>query len=306
MKKAEKIQLAKAPEDDLRAEVVVADLIESGQHPDTVTVHLLGAFKRKFSRDIERIETSDEWQNRQEQLLLFLNRNGLYDHLPQGLMHQPMPGKKTTKDAIQEIRYNRKKEAGARRFFHPWEQEFFRQRVFLELEERRATDTYQSEVFHRYWDFPRWLQGKHIGLLVLILPIAYRLAGQPEFVCEILRYFLDVPVRWEEVAPMPMPLPENPQPILGEALLGLDTLLGGCYTDTLPRIVLKAGPVLPSQIASFLPGGSHHRLTAYLCNFLIPFDREWELLPWSEEHCLFAIPESGKDSEAVLGFSTQI
>lgn len=93
-KLAKKIQLAKAPEDDLREEVVVADLIESGQHPDTVIVHLLGAFKRKFSRDIERIETSDEWQNRQEQLLLFLNRNGLYDHLPQGLMHQPLPSKK--------------------------------------------------------------------------------------------------------------------------------------------------------------------------------------------------------------------
>jgi len=56
-----------------------------------------------------------------------------------GLFHQPSNRKafKSTKETLEEIDDQRTKEASARKFFLPLEQEFFLSRLLIELEERK-------------------------------------------------------------------------------------------------------------------------------------------------------------------------
>ena len=74
---------------DIRAEVVLADLIEYGLNPDDLVMYSMGLSKRTFHRDIESVELLKAIGDRSTKLNVELNREGIYDALPEGLFHQP-------------------------------------------------------------------------------------------------------------------------------------------------------------------------------------------------------------------------
>src|SRR3954468_21255391 len=87
---------------DLRAEVVIASLIEGGITRDTIVISSKSLFRRTFSRDIENISVTDV-NYRQQYVLAEVNREGMYDALPQALTHGARTYKKGIKSADEMI-----------------------------------------------------------------------------------------------------------------------------------------------------------------------------------------------------------
>lgn len=121
----------------LRAEAFCAALLDNGLYFDNLTIEFAGSFRRTYRNDIDKVLIENEDQ-RNDRISLILNRDGIYDKLPEGLFHQSLGSGRTAalKDMIGEHRRYREEEKAARKFFQPIQQEIFRFAVMAEQEER--------------------------------------------------------------------------------------------------------------------------------------------------------------------------
>jgi hypothetical protein len=273
---------------DLKAEVVLTDLIEGGFNADDVIVYPVGLGKRRYSRDIDSVQVI-EGNMRNHQLHVQVNREGLYDIVPQNLFHQPLKRnpQRNTDQVLEEIRRNRKLEKETRRFFLPLEQEFYRHRLLVEVEERRLllddkADA-QSELFTRFWNFPRFLDAQQCFNLVFLLPLVHKIVGDLETAAICYSYLLNQPVRIENVPPPRRPLPEAPEMFLGGPTLGVDFVVGEEYADLIPGLRVTIGPIDKESVPEFLPTGRMTKVADYLAGFLLPFEAEVETVLEIEE-----------------------
>ncbi len=115
--------------EDIDSEVIVADLNEMGFPLDKLMVKHEGLFMRNFSNDI-----SDAYADMVNDLLILcVTRNSLYDVLPSGLFHHIINDFDREKRKI-EFEKLKKEEENARKFFLPFDNEFFIHYVNIELE----------------------------------------------------------------------------------------------------------------------------------------------------------------------------
>ncbi len=266
---------------DLKAEVVLTDLIEGGFNIDDIIIYPVGLGKRRYSRDIEGIQVI-EGPLRNNQLHIKVNREGLYDIVPQNLFHQPLKRnpQRSTEQVLEEIRRNRKLEKDTRQFFLPLEQEFYRHRLLVELEERRLllddkADA-QSELFTRFWNFPRFLDAQQCYNLVFLLPVVHKIVGDLDTAAICYSYILNQPVHIQSVPPPRRALPEAPEMFLGGPTLGVDFVVGDEFADTIPGIRITVGPIDKESAAEFLPTARMAKVVDYLSGFLLPFEADVE------------------------------
>ena len=112
---------------DLRIELVLEDLISHGFSANDLFVKPTGLFKRRFSKDIQSIETLEIFN--QKVFLFNTPREGLYDTLPQSIFHNA-PSKatkflKSTSEMIKDYKKRLEEERDSRNFFMIYEFEFF-------------------------------------------------------------------------------------------------------------------------------------------------------------------------------------
>jgi len=116
---------------DINAEVVIADIIERGFDFNNLMIKHVGLFKRNFSKDIQ-----DAYFDVLRNLLVVtVSRDSLYDVLPYGLFHEMFSNFNRDKRKV-EFDKLKQEEENARKFFLPFDNEFFNQYVGLELELR--------------------------------------------------------------------------------------------------------------------------------------------------------------------------
>ena len=73
---------------DLRAEVLVNELIVRRFSVNDLFVKPVGLFRRRFDKDIHSVDVT-QLNDEQVVQVLRLNREGLYDALPENLFHYP-------------------------------------------------------------------------------------------------------------------------------------------------------------------------------------------------------------------------
>ena len=98
------------------SEAVCAELLQKVSF-DNIKTSQAGSFKKSFSNDIEKFEL-EEYRDSAE-FKITLNRDGIYDLLPEGLFHQTLGGKKirTVLEAVTENKRFKDEEKNARKFF---------------------------------------------------------------------------------------------------------------------------------------------------------------------------------------------
>jgi hypothetical protein len=113
--------------EDINAEVVVADLMDQGLSELDLLVMLNSQFKRNYSKDI----SNASFDAVKKLLLILLSRDGLYDKLPSGLFHHIF-NDFSQENRVIEFEKLREEEENARKFFSPFDHEFFQQHVKIE------------------------------------------------------------------------------------------------------------------------------------------------------------------------------
>lgn len=267
---------------DIRAEAIVADLVENDIDHEDIQVNQQGAFLRPVRRDVLSAEIKNN-NDAREILELFLSRNSIYDALPEGLFHQPgeeLPHKKSVTTLAAEYKKRKQQEKEARLFFQPLENEFFRQRVDLELKERQLLRKFRhlfNDFLLSFWKIDDTLPREFTIRLIRILPLANELTGNMANVAQALAYTLNEQVTIEiEYKRAERPGGGNR---LGQTGLGHDFIAGN-MTEPQPVAVVTVGPITNGNVQDFLPGGEALRFAKVFYSYFMPFhiDVETEIL----------------------------
>jgi len=164
-----------------RAEAICAGLVESGVQMEQIVVNAKGGFRKSFSDDVSEMVATETDCNFE----LVVNRDGIYDKLPEGLFHQTRGNSRvrTVQDAVDEHKRFKEEERQARSFFAPLEQLLFRYQVLVELEEREGLFDLQSGVrdpaWFRFWNVNESLPEEEAGRMLQLMPYLHFIKGDP-------------------------------------------------------------------------------------------------------------------------------
>jgi len=293
---------------DFLAEVIASHLIANKKIDDSnIYVHLLGVFRRFFSKDIEKIEIRRNEQGEKE-WNLFLHREGFYDLLPEGYFHtHSIKYFKDQRETLEEFRLHRTEEKNARDFFMPLEQEFFKHRVHKEIFEQNFY--YAPETIQEFIDFYNL---NHLALniyqkasLFFIMPYASLISGNLSLTETCLEIILQEKVKIRNhIAPQVRTSNLN-IPRLGGNTLGRDSLLGNDFLDFNPQLLIEVGPLSDSDLLLDYLCGMNRELLNWLIGLFIQADLTVNvLILLSKQDEVFVLGE--KDYESRLNFSTSI
>ena len=268
---------------DIKAEAIIADLIENRFEKDKILFIQKGIFKRRYSRDINSIKNV-KLENGQELLGVYLNRDGLYDALPEGLFHER--SEKTVSESdrgSQETKKLKQEEKAVRNFFLPFENEIIHQGVQLELEERKILSQFSEKVFNdiypELWDLHKFPDRKYVYKMVLLLHFAHKIVGNPELTAQCLETILEEKVEvkiihcsgYEHRKDTSKKTGET-KCLLGAGELGIDFVCGdhfGTYNQTME---FNIGPLKNTSITEYLENGVIAKFLSCFYGYFVPFD----------------------------------
>jgi type VI secretion system protein ImpH len=267
---------------ETKAEIQLATELKDGLPVNELIVQPIGVFRRTASKDIESITTIHSKKDNSDKIILRLNRNGLYDLLPEGLFHQPKARKafKATKEELEEIEDQRAKEASARKFFLPLEQEFFLSRLMIELEERKYFVSLGSisfnHIFKQFWGLLPELTIQQATNLMYLLPLAHDIAGDNTKTISCFESILGEPISIVFGDALVIKANNAKVATTKQVRLGDDFVMGDTFTELMHSVQINIGPISNSSLVDYLPGGKREKLLQLLINNFIPF--EWDLV----------------------------
>ena len=301
---------------DIKAEVLVADLIENGLKSEDFIATSQGTFKRRYARDID-FTNEIKFENGQKAVRFYLNRDGLYDSLPEGLFHEKnvKSGKESDKIS-KESKKLKAEEKAVREFFLPFENEMFYQRVQLELEERnilsRFSENLFDDIYPEFWNIDVTLDKKYVARMILLLHFSHRIAGNWQLTAECLETILEEKVSVQIVRNSNLNngtignnKNEEPKCLLGLGGLGVDFVSGDQFDDLGKTIDFKIGPLKNSSAVDYLENGSVARFLKCFYSYFIPAELDVKSNIIVDELVRnFVLNEMGEGP--VLGFESAI
>lgn len=262
-------------EDDYRLEALIAFWLENGVvNLDQLTIFPEGTFCRPYSKDV--LEVKQPEVPGSGDLMLHISREGLYDMLPEGLFHQAeQKSQKNTEDAVAESERYRKEEKAARQFFLPLEQEFYRQRIWLEHTELRtwlnSVRPESESFFLNFWGVNRKVfTQEQCSILLTILPHLHEVVGDMELTAYCLEKMMLEPMSIAYVSRKEQAMREEENSLLGNVSLGVDIVLTGSWWADEPAVEVRVGPVASEKVSLFLPEGEAYKQMEELYGFLFP------------------------------------
>lgn len=293
---------------DVRAEVQLLLAQKMGLGTDDFMVWCDHVFKREFSHDVVSSEQKED-QKMRTLLELHLSRTGLYDQLPEGLFFQ-MPQKEarqyTANEMAIDYQQNRKKEGEIRRFFAPFDHDFFLQRLQIEGEETILLEGLRAEVmneyFVRFWNIPPSVPKVFIVPLILLLPHASKIAGDLALTAQSLSYLLKEKVQLTQRTAGVQSAAGICPPALGEARLAVDMVCGELFFEDNPVIEIEIGPIKNSRVKDYLEQGKIAGLLETFTRFFVPAGLDTVITVQLDPEKQDMLLESG--AEPQLGYST--
>lgn len=295
---------------DIRAEVIINHLIESGDLK-TGQYHIQkeGQFARSYRFDVLDTKVLDQPYDDESMLIFNLSRDGMYDTLPEGITHSStndIPGKEV-ETMIREHNDQKKQQKAARKFFQPFENEIFNYGVKTESIEStflfELNGSKAPEMFYTFWNIDRDFPPMLISRFIRLLPFAYKIVGNISQATHILSLLLEEEVYVNE-RPYQKYYDKNEQTLLGESRLGLDSITGTEYDDYSSHLEIKIGPLQNSSLSDFIHEGKKKKFTDMFYEYFFPLEVEVSttvLLHEKEEKFEFST-----FTDAFLGYNTCI
>jgi len=266
---------------DIKAEIVIADLIENGFYQQDYIIYPDGLFRRRFKKDVSHAEVI-EFNNGKKVLGIHLTRESIYDALPEAIFHGPPEENLTTgHEMAKASKIQKKEEKECRMFFLPFENEIFYQKVQLELSERkilhRFSDNLFNDIFPEFWNLDRSLPKELVAKLMLFLHYSHKFVGDHELTARALEVILHekVVVR---LLPQAVNSDDNSQvdaagpSVLGSSRLGQDLICGDHSDDHFPVMEFVIGPLENTSIEDYLDNGSITRFLDVFFSYFVPLD----------------------------------
>lgn len=283
----------------LKAEALCAELMANGVSFDEFIVRFAGSFRKSYRNDIEQAALTKDGS---EQVIIEMNRDGLYDKLPEGLFHQTRGGARTEglSAMVGEYRRFRDEEKQARKFFQPIEQEFFRYAVVTEQEERKLqfgilNGNLEAE-FYRFWNIEPSLPLKPASVLVLIMPWIAQIKGNRQLTAKALSMMLGKPVTTALVIAEDQLGEEAGFRLGSELLLSMDTVCGDHFAEPYEQWIFTIAGLKQQEIEWYPADKAYGRFLKRFEELFIPLEVDIKF----EYHCQ-EVPEE-EAAEPILGY----
>jgi hypothetical protein len=299
---------------DIKAEVLMADLIQEGFSQSDFLVFFDSLFKRRYSSDILKAEKFFI-NDMKEILAIYLARDGLYDLLPEGLFHvSPDTALTSGKDMALDSRKESKIEEEIKKFFRPFENEFFFQRIQLELQERlilqKLNDNSLDDFFVRFWNIDQSLPRELIIKLSAMLPFVKEIVGDFKMTANCLGAILG-----EEVTHSIRYTTEPPAETgsiqtagefsLGQVSLGVNLITDGHLMESCKLISFSIGPLKKTGYEPYLENGDIARFIDCFCSYFIPLEIDIEFDVIMRKELQEFILDS-ENNQCIMGYNTII
>jgi hypothetical protein len=295
-------------EADIRAETVLALALENGLLPNDFIITPDSFFHREYSKDISEAEVVETVWNKRF-LQVHLTRSGIYDQLPEGLFYQPLKNVYSTANAASmaaEYKINKRKEQEVRRFFKPFENDFFWQRIQLEGEEMKLLEGVQAGILNDYfidfWNLPSSMPQSYIISLIRLMPYAATITGSPAVVAQCLQVILQESISVKVASAPVVTASTDTSLVLGSQVLGTDMVCGGNFNDDFPVLEFCIGPLVHSGITDYLEGGDKEEFLKTFYSFFTPVEADvtTKILVAPENETMLLQSETAP----ILGYST--
>lgn len=270
---------------DLRAEIVLCDLVKAGIDLEDFFIRPVGTFKRRFGKDIASIERK-ELKDNDIIFHLNVNREGFYDMLPQALFHNP-PGKttkafKNASEMADEVKARKQEEKEARNFFHIYETELYNMRIATEWQERKLIETISitmdDDDFLSYWNLPAIFNKTQKGILFYLYPIIDTIRGNLSLMETTYNLFIPHKIKLERGFKNKLNVVPIYQNILGRYAISSDFVCGNSTCDVLDTITIQVGPVPQDQVQNYIPRAKNIRMIKQLNRYFMPLFFETEIV----------------------------
>ncbi len=296
---------------DITAEALLSRLLAGDLSPDDVVVEQVGQLKRQWSTDIGEASLRS-FENGTRALSLTINRDGIYDSLPQGLFHASSDkdhrsGKEMADDSVRQ----RRKEKKAREFFMPFETEIFLAGTQLfeheTVLEHGINSALIEGVVSGFWLVDRSIPEQYRFRLNKVIPFASIISGDIRLTEACFEYILEEKT---EIRLSYNLLPDAESDggdqtwKVGRSFLGENTICGTLDTSLMPVMVVRIGPIRNTPLKFCLESEILDQIFDIIVSFFIPSDISCRKELWFEENqtCFCAdIPEK---SECFLGYNS--
>lgn len=261
---------------DIKAETMVSLAVENGCTPDDFIIFLNVFFEREYTKDIAGSELiNDEWKR--QFVELHLSRPGFYDILPEGLFFQPTQkdyskGAKNAAEMALQYRKDKTTEKATRKFFQPFEHEFFYQQVLKEKEEISLLKQFKKPV-PDIWDFPEVFNQYIIDSFLLLLPYTHQIAGNLSLMETAIKLISGEKITIiKKIATETKVIDETMA--LGEFNLGVNMICGDLFWEDSLTLEYKIGPLKKYKLADFLENGIGKILIDHCNKFFAPVEAD--------------------------------
>jgi hypothetical protein len=299
---------------DIKAEVIIADLIDKGIEIEKILIIPDGLFRRNYSKDV-----LDVYADMVRDLIVFhIARDGFYDVLPEGLFHSVIRFNNQDADLRKkEFEKQKQEEEYARKFFMPFDNELLNQRVNLELESLKQTRD-PLTISKRFFFNDISIPDEYSGKITALLPFTNEIKGDLELTAFCLSEILGKQITCSSYYSYIKNEMTDPNfgssggnNILGENLICSDNFLDNSLTWEF-SIILENESDLPDY-ADQQKGHAGNLISRYY-DFFVPFEIELETKIICNVCSPFILGDDkgfldtseSKHHEVYLGFNTSI
>ncbi|ULT25594.1 hypothetical protein KUH03_00850 [Sphingobacterium sp. E70] len=292
MKKKDSLFSSNSMVSDIKASQKAADLIQRGVDPDHIIFRCAGSSRRPFSTEIQQVDTYLSESSNEEFVRINMNREGLYDMLPEGLFHTLHAGSEILDEdvMIQDVRNKRRQEQNARKFFAPFENELFYLRTLLDQYESRldmqTSHQEMSDLLLSNWPELQKLNARQRVIWMHFIPEIHTHKNDLGYAQQLLRNLLNIPIDlklstrdrvldWTEI--------NISSGRLGHCQLGVDSLTSMTYEINETYLAILIGPSYPQLLKNYLPNAKDEYIIHLVLDHLFPVQLNvhitYDLLP---------------------------
>jgi hypothetical protein len=266
---------------DLKAETLLALLMGDHISLREILCSCEGQLNRAWSRDIrkasvEKLSTGNEMQN------VRLNRDGIYDYLPEAVIHDIAGSNCSSGDEMaKESMRLKAQEKESRLFFQPLENELFLQGIQLAMRENHLFQQIYVKklmgIIPDFWDIDHTLPEVYTIRMLKLIPVAHIIAGNLKLTAQSLEFVLHEKIHIETREPNTecIAAADGDMPgVLGSSHLGVDFLAGLYAGVDVNHLFIRIGPVTDIQTAGRIKDGTLDKFLQCFYGYFVPVEYE--------------------------------
>ena len=298
---------------DFKAEAFLS-LFEGRVDFSKILASYEGQLKRAWSRDISKAEILSLYSG-PELLNIKLNRDGIYDCMPEAIFHD-LAGNdcSTGSDMAKESMRVKAQEKEGRLFFQPIENEIFRQGLLLSAEENRLFELINAHkllgLIPDFFEIEADLHPAYVAKMIRLIPQAHLIAGNATLTAQCLEFVIEEKVgissSWPEFFDLKTDDRERVG-VVGSLTLGFDSVVGDVINGPVKFIHVKIGPIENPKSIELILDGSMDKFLNTFYGFFMPVEVDLKTqFVFKEEDACFILANENETEKSYLGLNSVI